>query len=334
MRHAVIMAFLGKLRDRFCEYQAPIPVEEKLERAAAIPGVQGVELIYPDECADLMGLKGALSRLGLAAAAVNVNLKGHPDFVRGALSSPDPAICRMSLEFIRGAKDCAFTLGCPRVTCAPLADGYDYPLQIDYRTSRTRIVDVLAEACEYRPEITLHLEHKPSDPRTRGLLDTAGRVVLLCRDIGSPAVGITFNVGHAFYGGATPADAFAQVLLARIPYYIHSGDGTDDWDWDLLAGSRHYWQWAEFLYYLKQDGYQGWVTSDAFPVRQDATELFAANIRVADGIWQWLDTVDSAAISQAVENQDLFPVLRLLEQCLPYRGRPCPGPAHAGSPSR
>jgi xylose isomerase len=334
MRHAVIMAFFGKLRDRFCEYQAPLPVEEKLERAAAIPGVQGVELIYPDECADAEGLKGALARLGLAPAAVNVNLKGHPDFVRGALSSPDPAIRRMSLEFIRGAKDCAFALGCPRVTCAPLADGYDYPLQIDYRTSRTRIVDVIAEASEYRPEITLHLEHKPADPRTRGLLDTAGRVVLLCRDIGSPAVGITFNVGHAFYGGATPADAFAQVLLARIPYYIHSGDGTEDWDWDLLAGSRHYWQWAEFLYYLKQDGYQGWVTSDAFPVRQDAAALFAANIRIADRIWQWLDTVDSAEIGRALENQDLFPVLRHLEQCLPSRGRSSPEPAHAESPSR
>src|SRR5450759_1344506 len=127
MRHAVIVAFLGKLRDRFCEYQAPLPVEEKLERAAAIPGIEGVELIYPDECADSAGLQSALAHLKLEVSAVNVNLKGHPDFSRGALSHPDPGIRRMAVEYIRGAKDCASALGCPRVTCAPLADGYDYP---------------------------------------------------------------------------------------------------------------------------------------------------------------------------------------------------------------
>src|ERR1039458_4225458 len=98
MRHAVITAFLGKLRDRFCEYQAPLRIEEKLERAAAIPGIQGVELIFPDECSDVEGLKAALSRLRLEPAAVNVNLKGHPDFVRGALSSPAPEIRTMALD--------------------------------------------------------------------------------------------------------------------------------------------------------------------------------------------------------------------------------------------
>jgi xylose isomerase len=319
MRHAVITAFLGKLRDRFCEYQAPLPIEEKLERAAAIPGVQGVELIYPDECGDVEGLKSALSRLQLAAAAVNVNLKGHPDFAQGALSSPEPGIRRMALDYIHRAKECASELGSPRVTCAPLADGYDYPFQIDYRKAWTRIADVLAQACEFRPDITLHLEHKPADPRTRGLLDTVAHVVRLCQDLGSPAAGITFNVGHAFCGGGTPADAFAKVRLARLPYYIHSGDGTENWDWDLMAGSRHYWQWAEFLHYLKQDGYEGWVTSDAFPVRQDAAELFAANIRITDRIWRWLDTLDSAGMRQALEQENLSPALRHLEQCLSSR---------------
>ncbi len=317
MRHAVILAFLGKLRDRFCEYHASLPVEEKLARAAAIPGVQGVELIYPDECADVEEVKSALARLGLAVAAVNVNLKGHPDFVRGALSSPDKGVRHISLDFIRRAKECASSLGCPRVTCAPLADGYDYPFQIDYRQARSRVVDVLAQACEFRPDIALHMEHKPSDPRTCGLLDTVEFVVGLCRDIGCSSAGVTFNVGHAYYGGGTPADAFVRVLLSRLPYYIHSGDGTEIWDWDLMEGSRHYWQWVEFLYCLRKDGYDGWITSDAFPVRQDADELFAANIRISEKIWRWLETLDSAEMLRDLDQENLFPVLRSLEQSLP-----------------
>jgi sugar phosphate isomerase/epimerase len=167
----------------------------------------------------------------------------------------------------------------------------------------------------------LHLEHKPADPRTRGLLDTATQVIRLCRDIGSSALGITFNAGHAICGGGTPASSFAQILTARLPYYIHSGDGTENWDWDLLAGSRHFWQWAEFLYYVKQDGYAGWITSDAFPVRQDAAEFFAANVRITHGIWNWLDTLDGPAIRQAIGREELGPALRNLEQCLHHVAR-------------
>ncbi len=317
MRHAVLTPFFGKLRDRFCEYHAPLSIDEKLERAAGIPGVEGVEVIFPDECPDAAVLNAALARLHLAPAAINVNLKGHPDFVCGALSSPDAGIRRRALELIHQAKDLASAVGSPRVTCAPLADGYDYPFQTDYRQAWRRTVDVLAAACDYRPEITLYLEHKPSDPRVRGLLDTPACVVRLCRDIQSPGAGITFNVGHAFYGGGNPASDFALVLWARLPYYIHFCDGTENWDWDLMAGSLHYWQWAEFLYYLKEDGYKGWLTSDTFPVRQDASEIFAANIRLTDRICQWLDTLDRAEVNRALEQHDLFPTWRKLEQCLP-----------------
>ncbi len=317
MRHAVLTPFFGKLRDRFCEYHSPLSIEEKLELAAAIPGVEGVEIVFPDECSDAAALRDTLVRLRLAPAAINVNLKGHPDFVRGALSSPDAGIRRRALELIRQAKELAVAVGAGRVTCAPLADGYDYPFQTDYRKAWTRAVDVLAAACDYLPEIKLHLEHKPGDPRTRGLLDTPARVVSLCRDIQSPAAGITFNVGHAFCGGGNPACDFALVLWAGLPYYIHFCDGTEDWDWDLMAGSRHYWQWAEFLFYLKEDGYDGWLTSDTFPVRQDASEMFALNIRLTDRICRWLDTLDRAAVTRALEQHEMSPAWRELEQCLP-----------------
>ena len=39
MKQAIISAFLGRLRDRFCEYQAPLTIAEKLATMAKIPGV-------------------------------------------------------------------------------------------------------------------------------------------------------------------------------------------------------------------------------------------------------------------------------------------------------
>ncbi|MDP2999556.1 MAG: TIM barrel protein [Bryobacterales bacterium] len=317
MRHAVLTPFFGKLRDRFCEYHEPLPLAEKLRRAAGIRGVEGVEIIFPDECADAASITPALAETKLDVAAVNVNLKGERMFQRGALSSPDPGVRRRAVELLCEGKKLAAELGAERVTCAPLADGYDYPLQIDYRQAWRRMVDCVAQAGSFLPEVMLHIEHKPAEPRTRGLLDTSAKVIRLCRDAGVGNLGVTFNAGHAMYDGGCAAAAFAEVLTVERPYYIHFCDATTGWDWDLIAESHHLWQWAEFLFYLRQDGYQGWITADTFPVRQDGSEMFAANIEVTERICQWLDQLDSEAVVQALERHQARPMLKELEQWIP-----------------
>lgn len=304
MRHAVLTPFFGRLRDRFAEYHEPLPIGEKIGRAAGIPGVEGVELIYPDECQEAAEVRDALALHGLEVAAVNVNLKGEPAFQCGALSSPDRAIRARALELFRGAQRMAAELGCGRVTCAPLADGYDYPLQTDYRLAWRRMVETLGEASAQAPEIMLHIEHKPAEPRTRGLVDRASKAVRLVKDIGAPRVGVTFNAGHALYDGGDAAAALAEVLASGLPYYIHFCDATNGWDWDLVAGSHHPWQWAEFLFYLREARYTGWLTADTFPVRQDAVEVFSANIRLTNRILGWLDG-------------RTIPMMEELDQCLP-----------------
>lgn len=317
MKHALIVSFFGRFRDRFCEYQQPLPIHEKLERAARVPGVEGVEIIYPDECPNTAEIRATLERLSLRAAAINVNLKGHPDFQRGALSSPDPAVRQRALELIRGAKRFAAAVGAPLVTCAPLADGYDYPFHVDYSSAWRAMVELLREAVAFEPSIPLHLEHKPAEPRTRGFLDTADKVLRLLASVDRPGAGITFNAGHASCDGGYPAAAFAQVLAARIPYYIHFCDAGDRWDWDLLAGSQHFWQFAEFLLLLKEERYQGWLTADTLPLRQDPAEFFAANIRRTNLLWNRLDQIDRGELLRAMANHQALPALIELEQCLP-----------------
>ncbi len=317
MKQAVLAPFFGRLRDRFCEYGEPIPLRQKLESAVAIPGVEGVEVIFPDEGRNAAELRGMLTEFGLAVAAVNVNLKGDPDFVHGALSSPDAGIRRKAFELMCAAKRFALELGADKVTCAPLADGYDYPFQVDYRAAWRRTLDVLGNAAACVPEIALYVEHKPAEPRTRGLLDCAAKVVRLCREIAHPRIGVTFNVGHAFFGGGIPADDFSLVLWSGLPYYIHYCDGTEGWDWDLMAGSRHYWQWAEFLFYLKDSGYRDWITADVFPVRQPAADLFAANVRMTSHLWRWIDSLDRDAVRAKLESGEALPMLKELEACLP-----------------
>jgi xylose isomerase len=225
-----------------------------------------------------------------------------------------------AVELLRQGKRVARDLGAARITCAPLADGYDGVFHVDYRHAWRWMVESIACAAADQPDILLHLEHKPAEPRVAGLLDTPAKVVRLCRDVGAPSVGITFNVGHAIAGGRLPAAAFADVLHARLPYYIHFCDATSAWDWDLRAGTHYLWAWAEFLFYLKQDGYEGWLTADTFPVRQDARDVFAANLSITNLLCHWLDGLDNEAVVDACRQHHVAPMLAELERCLPARG--------------
>lgn len=316
MRHALLVTFFGKLRDRFHEYQRPLTVVEKLERAARVPGVTGVELIYPDECLEFDGLRAALARLKLLPAAINVNIKGDPRFVRGALTSPDAGVRKLAVETIIAAKEFARGLGCARVTCAPLADGYDYPLQVDYTRAWRRMTDCLSEACQAVPEVALHIEHKPADPRVRGFVDSPVKVLRICHDASLPGLGVTFNFGHAISGGP-PAAELARVLESGVPLYIHYNDGTVNWDWDLLAGSQNLWQFLEFLFYLQEADYDGWFTADALPIRLNADEAFASNIRMAAQCWNWFGQVDRAAFRASLAHHDAHAGLSEMIRWLP-----------------
>jgi xylose isomerase len=313
MKHAIIASFMGKLRDRFCEYPGVLTTEDKLERMAAIPGVSGAEIVYPYEVQDVEELRRALDRLHLEVSAVNVNIKADPDFHSGGLSSPDPRVRRKAGEFIRGAKDLAATLGVNKVTCCPLADGYDYSFHTHYTKAWERLVDTLREAAAYRPEVGLYLEYKPSETRVHCLLDSAMKTLLLCTELGGQRVGVTLDFGHSTYGGETPAESLAHVARAGFPYYIHVNDNDGRWDWDLVAGTHHLWQYIEFLYYLKQLGYEDWIASDTSPARQNALEIFALNVSFTNRIWSWLGTIDREMIGSHLERHEFIPIMKYLE---------------------
>ncbi|MBI4875918.1 MAG: sugar phosphate isomerase/epimerase [Acidobacteria bacterium] len=316
MKQAIISAFLGRLRDRFCEYQEVRTIEQKLECMARIPGVSGAEVVYPYEVDPPEQMQATLARLNLEVSAVNVNIKADPVFVNGALSSPDPKVREKAVGLIRGAKDYAHAIGVGQVTCCPLSDGYDYSFHTHYVRAWERTVEAVREAAAYRPEITLLMEYKPSETRVHCLLDSAAKALLLCSAAGEKNLGVTIDVGHSIYGGENPAEALAHVAMSGHPYYVHINDNNGKWDWDLMAGTCNLWQYAEFLFYLQELGYDGWITSDTSPVRQDAFETFAFNVRFTRRIWDWLERADRDFIRRNLENHEFLPILKSFEPAL------------------
>ena len=313
MKQAVICPFFGKLRDRFCEYGEDLGVVAKLERIAQVPGIQGVEMVYPHELRDLDEVKAVLLRLGLAVSAVNVNVKSDPEFVKGSITSPDPAVRKKALEYLKNAKDAAAVLGAERVTCCPLSDGYDYPFHVHYTSAWDRMVQVVGEAASYRPEITLHLEYKPFETRVHNLLSSAAKTILLCQAAGGKGLGVTIDIGHSTFGGEPPADSLMQVVAAGLPFYVHTNDNNGKLDWDLISGACNIWEFAEFLFYLKELDYRGWITADVAPFRQDAKEIFALNVRFTEQVWKWLDEIDRGVIRDHMHRHDFLTIRKMME---------------------
>ncbi|MDC0335924.1 sugar phosphate isomerase/epimerase [Pseudodesulfovibrio sp.] len=311
---SIITAFLGQTKDRFHTYNKPLTVEEKFQLMNEIPGMSGVEIIYPYEVSDAVEIKGLLDKYNLGVAAINVNVKAEPEFVSGGLTSDDPAVRAKAVQFIKDAKDFAKAVGADKVQCCPLGDGYEFQFQYDYMKTWKYLVDTFGEAGEYLPEIPLFIEFKPSETRGACFLENAAKTLCLLNDIDNTAIGTTLDFGHSIYGGNNPAEELCLLEGSKFPYYIHINDNNGRWDWDYFCGSKNFLDYVEFIYYLKRFGYNDYLTSDTSPTRWDIKGTFEANTRVTVGIWRMLDEIGMDEFTKRLSPKDYLETWKFIEQ--------------------
>ena len=314
LKFGVITSFLGETKDRFHVYNKPATLEEKLRMAAEIPGYEGVELVHPYEVSDPQETRTLLARYGLSIAALNVNVKAEPEFINGGLTSPQKAVREKAVAFIKAAKDFAAEVSAPHVTCCPLADGFEFAFDADYRQTWRRLVEGFGEAGGYRPEIPLYIEYKPKETRARCFLGTAAKTVCLLKDIGVKSMGVTLDYGHSIYAGEQPAEALTLVADSGFGLYVHVNDNDGTWDWDLFCGSHTLLSYIEFLYYVREVGYDKFITSDTHPTRWDMKEMFAINARVTGKIWDRLAKVDGDELKRLMTERDYMKTWRFVEK--------------------
>jgi xylose isomerase len=255
-----------------------------------------------------------LKKYRLKVAAVNVNVKAEPEFLNGGLTSTKKTVRDKAVRFIKESKDFAAAIGADKVTCCPLGDGFEFSFQCDYRKMWMYLVDAFGECGSYREEIPLFIEYKPSETRGKCFIDSAAKTLCLLHEIGLSTMGVTIDFGHSVYGGEQPAEAVA--LIAGSPYklYIHITDNDGKWDWDYFCGTKHFLEYAEFLYYLKKFGYNDYLTSDTSPTRWDIRGTFEANSRITNRIWAMLDKIDDRAFSRLMAGADYLKTWKFIEK--------------------
>ncbi len=316
MKYAVISSFLSTTKDRFHEYNKPLDLETKFKLASQIPGMSGLEVVYPYEVNDPAQTSALMKKYKLGIAAVNVNVKAEPEFRNGGLTSHDKKVRAKAVRFIKEAKEFAQKIGADKVTCCPLGDGWEFSFQADYAQNWNYLKETFAEAAAYMPEIKLFIEFKPSETRGTCFLDNASKTVLLIQQIGLPNLGVTLDFGHSMYGGFNPAEDLCILHESGVPYYIHINDNDGKWDWDYFTGSKHLLAYAEFLYYLKKFNYTDYLTSDTSPTRWDIKKMFEINNRISTKLDRALDRMEKAGFEAVLAKNDYMATWDFLEEHL------------------
>ncbi len=313
LKMGIITGFLSRTKDRFHDYNVPLELDQKFALMAKIEGYDGVEIVFPYEVNDPALTRQLLDKHQLKVAAVNVNVKAEPEFKNGGLTSHDPEVRKKAVRFITEAKDFAAAVGADKVTCCPLGDGYEFSFQYDYAQTWKYLVETFGAAGDYKPEIPLFVEYKPSETRGRCFVDSAAKTLCLLNDIQNSKMGVTLDFGHSIYGNEHPAEAVVMLAESPYPYYIHINDNDGKWDWDYFCGTKHYLEYVEFLYYLKKYGYSDYMTSDTSPTRWDIQGTFEANSRMTNKIWQRLEAVDGGKLEALMSRGDYLATWKFIE---------------------
>lgn len=314
MKQSIITAFLSKTQDRFSEYQQPTGLRERLETVKKIDGVTGVEIVYPYETEEATATKALMQEMGLEFAAVNANIKKETKWVPGALSRPKANLRQEAVQMIKDAKDYAIAVGAPLVTCCPLSDGFDNLFQVDYQKAWKYMIDAVAEAADYKPEMPLFIEYKINETRVNCHLDSCAKTIVFLKEVQNAATGITIDFGHSLLAKENPAQVLALCEQSNVDYYLHTNDNDWQFDWDLIGGSRNFLHTVEFFFYAKEFGYDKYFTADASPRIFDMVGFFTEHAEMNKAIWNIVENLDRDKYRRLMHEEKHMDLMKLVRK--------------------
>lgn len=290
-KYSVILGNLGNTCDRFCStgYKTNPDSMTMLKAAASIPYVKGIELvgtwdIRPDNVREM---KKALGDLGLTCVSIIPDLFADKIYWKGSYSSKDATVRRKAIDYTRTMCDIAGELGCKIINVWPGQDGYDYMLTADYDQERGWESEAIRELATAYPQLQFALEYKPKEPRTHSYMARMADTLLIAMEAGGKNVGVTIDTGHAFAAGEVVAEAIVLAKRAGNKlFHMHFNDNYSSWDDDMIVASIHSVAYVELLYYLDKCNYDGWLSMDQYPYREDAAGAIGESI-------QWLVKFDA-----------------------------------------
>ena len=226
--------------------------------------------------------------------------------------SPKYEAAKSTNDFKR-AMDLAVEMGAPRLTTCPLNDGHDYVFEMNYLDAYRYAEETFSAICQHNRDIRVCIEYKWNDPRVRCLLGSAGETLSFCHAVGAENLGATMDIGHALLSKERAAQSVAMLARADKLFYVHLNDNDRNWDWDMLPGAFHLWEFLEFFYYLKEVGYtDDWYSYDIMPKEIDTVETFNATFYMTRKLEALTERLDREKMSALMAERNPVKSLRYL----------------------
>lgn len=292
-----------------------------IERAATVPGLNAVDLNYPDH------LEGTTAReMADHLESCGVSLNGYamryytdPDYKIGAFTHPDPKIRRKAIDLTKQGIDSMREAGGQIMTLWMGQDGFDYSFQSDYRTLWEMEIDAVREVADHDPSADISLEYKPNEPRAFAMLPDVATTLLAIKDVDRPNLGVTLDFAHVLYADEMPAYAAALVARHSRLLGIHINDGYGKRDDGLMVGAVHVVQTIELLHAMERIGYKGMLYFDTFPDVSglDPVAECAANIDTVKAMRAVVARLqNNPALDRAVQSQDAVASQKIVQAAL------------------
>jgi xylose isomerase len=196
------------------------PMPEKVHRAVSGLGdlMDDYEFHYPGELNrdNLEAVRAALDGHGIYAIAGGLHVDER--FQKGGLTNLDDAVRSEALGILLEAADLAGEIGAQMIVW-PGGEGYNYPFQVPYAESWSRLIDGIGQVAERLAQHgrLLFLEHKNSEPAMKIHMSNIGmtlHVVHTLRARGITNVQVNMDWQHLIMNGEHLAE-YAALLAAE-----------------------------------------------------------------------------------------------------------------------
>lgn len=224
--------------------------ERAIARAAEV-GFDGVEIPWSGgEQSRYRGLGAICDRLGLART-MSTGLPADADPIHD-----DPAVRRKALDTLRHAIDAAHAAGAT-VLCGPLHSAFQVfrgrgPTDDEFQRS----ADVLREAAQHAAKAGVLLAPEALNRFECYLVNTAAQMRRLVELVDHPALKAHYDTHHMHLEEPDAAAALRHTL--PVLGHVHVSEN------DRGVPGRGQVAWEATFTTLKESGYDGWVTIEAF----------------------------------------------------------------------
>jgi sugar phosphate isomerase/epimerase len=306
----------ARFRDRFADYRDTAPVVEAIRQAATIPGLEGVDVSRGYMPEDIRPVKEALEEVNLPVSAVGTAISKDPRTVRGAFSSDDPEVRRLTVGIVKECMDTAVELGSDKVLLWFGQDGYDYHFEVDYVTRWGRLVEGLRECARHRQDVRICIEYKAREPKLHQLVNSAAVTLVLIEEVGEDNVGVLYDVGHALLAGEMLAETAAMLARFGKLWHVHLNDNYFHADADLIPGTVHTMAFVELFFWLRRLGYEGFLCYDTVAMTHEPRQVIAECVRYTQALVRAADRIDVESMQRVYAEFDAPGGLALARKAL------------------